>query len=90
MAIIGTAITVGTTAAQIAWPDDNSQYVYVQNGDYAGSAEIYIGGSGVTTSTGLRVLRTATTVLQIEGGDSLYCIADADGTSVRVVAVRQD
>lgn len=90
MAIVGTAITVGTTATQIAFPDANAQYVYVQNGDYAGSAEIYVGGSGVTTSAGFRVWRDNNTVFQIEAGDSLYCIASADGTSVRVVAVRQD
>lgn len=90
MPVIGTAVSVGTAATQIAWPDDNSQYVYVQNGDYDGDAEIYVGPSDVSAANGFRVWRSNNTVFQIEAGDSLYAIASADATSVRVVAVRQD
>lgn len=90
MPINGTAVSVGTAATQIAWPDANAQYVYVQNGDYDGSNEVYVGPSGVTTANGFRVWRDNNTVFQIEAGDSLYAIASGTATSVRVVAVRQD
>ena len=84
----GTA-SVGTVAVELVGPASNSQYVYVQNADYDGSAEIYVGGSTVGTASGFRVTRGVNTVFQIEGGDSLYAIADTDATPVRYLTVRQ-
>ena len=89
MATSHTSATVGTTASEIVGPSSNSQYVYVQNADYDGSAEIYVGAIGVTTSTGFRVWRDNNTVFQIEGGDSLYCVSTASNTPVRIIQVQQ-
>lgn len=89
MAVSNSVSTVGTAVVEIVGPDSNSQYVYVQNADYAGSAEIYVGDKNVTTANGFRVWRNNNVMLQIEGGDSLYAIADTDATPIRIVTVKQ-
>lgn len=88
MAVANSVNTVGTTAVEIVGPFENSQYVYVQNADYSGSAEIYVGDKDVTTSNGFRVWRNNVVMLQIDGGDSLYCVSDTVDTEVRIVTVR--
>ena len=89
MAVSNGTASVGTASVEIVGPDANAQYVYVQNGDYDGDAEIYVGDKNVTTANGFKVTRGTNTVFQIEGGDSLYCIASADATPVRTFLVRQ-
>ena len=89
MAVSNGTASVGTARVELVGPSQNSQYVYVQNADYAGDAEIYVGDKDVTTANGLKVWRDNNTVFQIEGGDSLYCIASADATPVRYFLVRQ-
>ena len=89
MAVANSISTVGTTVTEIVGPAQNAQYVYVQNGDFDGSAEIYVGDRDVTSANGFRVWRNNNVMLQIEGGDSLYAIADTDATPIRIVTVRQ-
>ena len=89
MAVSNSVTSVGTAVVELVGPASNSQFVYVQNGDYDGDSEIYVGDKDVTTANGFKVSRGTNTVFQIEGGDSLYCIASADATPVRAFLVRQ-
>lgn len=89
MAVGNGTASVGTTAVEIVGPSSNSQYVYVQNADYDGEAQIYVGALNVGTADGFRVTRGVNTVFQIEGGDSLYCVSDTASTPVRFFTVRQ-
>lgn len=89
MATSHSTAIVGTAVSEIVGPSSNSQYVYVQNGDFDGTDEIYIGGAAVGTADGFRVWRDANTVLQIEGGDSLYAISTGTATTVRIIQVEQ-
>lgn len=89
MAVLNSVNTVGTTVTEIVGPALNAQYVYVQNGDFDGTAEIYVGDKDVTSSNGFRVWRNNNVMLQIEGGDSLYAIADTDATPIRIINIRQ-
>lgn len=82
------AFAVGTAATQIAWPASTTKYVYVQNSDYDGSSEIYVGGSGVATTDGIRVWRDQNMVFEINADDSFYAICTAGTGSVRVIEVR--
>lgn len=89
MPIYNTAVSVGTAAVQVAFPSAGpNKYVYIQNADYDGATEIYVGDENVTTSTGIRVWRDQQMVFEINGDDSMYAIASADGSSVRVIEVR--
>lgn len=89
MATSHSTATVGTATVEIVGPSSNSQYVYVQNGDYDGSDEIYVGGAAVGTADGFRVWRDNNTVFQIEGGDSLYAVSTGTATTVRIIQVQQ-
>jgi hypothetical protein len=82
IAVTHAAVTVGTSA--VALPTTAAagrRKIYIQN---LSNKEIYIGGSGVTTSNGLRVAAGA--VFEDEVGDdvALYGIAAAAGNNVRV------
>lgn len=89
MPVLNFAFSVGTAATQIAFPSAGSnKYVYIQNADYDGQTEIYVGDENVTTSTGVRVWRDQQMVFEINGDDAMYAIASADGSSVRVIEVR--
>lgn len=88
MPVTSATVSVGTAVVEISGPFVNSKYVYLQDGDFAGDTEVYVGGSDVTTSTGVKLSKTNTTVFQTNADDSLYAICSAAGGSVRVVEVR--
>ena len=89
MPIYNTAASVGTAVVQIASPSHGpNKYVYIQNADYDGTTEIYVGDENVTTSNGIRVWRDQQMVFEINGDDSMYAISSADGGSVRIIEVR--
>jgi hypothetical protein len=89
MPVLNFSFSVGTAATQICWPTGGqNKYVYVQNADYDGDTEIYVGGSAVTTSTGHRVWRDGNAVYEIDGDDEMYAICSAAGGTVRVIEIR--
>lgn len=87
MAVISRSVTVGTSAVEIAGPSIRAKLVYVQNGDYDGTAEVYVGGSDVTVNNGVRSWRDSTAVFELNSDDALFAISDTANTSVRVVEV---
>lgn len=89
MPIFNFAISVGTAATQIAFPSAGpNKYVYIQNADYDGSTEVYVGDENVTTATGVRVWRDQQMVFELNGDDSMYAIATAGTGAVRVIEIR--
>jgi hypothetical protein len=63
-------VSVGTTATAIftSGPAPSNDGVLIQNG---GSGSVYIGGSGVTTTTGLPVAAGATVTVPTTGAQPL-------------------
>lgn len=89
MPIFNFNISVGTAATQIAFPSvGRSKYVYVQNADYDGESEIYVGGSAVTTANGVRVWRDQNSVYELNGDDDMWAICTAGTGVVRVIEIR--
>ena len=84
MAVSSSQVTVGTTATLLAdgsehW-SNNPLRVFVRNDD--GSASMFLGGSGVTTSNGYEI--EASTVLNDIplAGDALYaCVASGSAVA---------
>lgn len=87
MATTSNAVSVGTAAVLVSAAEINSKLVYLQDGDFAGDTEVYVGGSSVTAANGLKLSKTNSTVIQTYQGDQLYCIASAAGGSVRVLEI---
>ena len=88
MPVTSAEVSVGTAVTELSGPFISSKLVYLQDGDYDGDTVVYIGGSDVTTSTGVKLSKTNTTVFQTNADDSLYAICSAAGGSVRVVNVQ--
>jgi len=75
------AVTVGTSATLLAAANSSRQALTIMNN---GTATIYLGGSGVTTASGLPV--TAGQGFVVEGTTAaLYAISGTAGQDVRVM-----
>lgn len=85
MAITTTRTTVGTAAVQIAGASNMPQYVWVQNADWDGTTELYVGDSAVTVATGFRVWRDQNVAFELAPNDSLFCISSAAGGTASVI-----
>lgn len=72
------AVTVGTSAVVIAAADDRES-ILIQN---LGAADIYIGGSAVTTANGIKVVASGGT-LTLDSCAAIYGISGSAGNDVR-------
>ena len=88
MPVTSQTVSVGTAVVEVSGPSIRSQFVYLQDGDFDGDTAVYVGGDDVTTSTGVKLSKSNTTVFQTNADDTLYAIASADGGKVRVVEVK--
>jgi hypothetical protein len=76
---------------QIVSPDIMSQHVCIHNHEHSLNKEIYIGNSGVTTSTGIHAVATQTSMITIGPGDDLWAISGETGTvALHVLVIKQD
>ena len=87
MPVNNDSVSVGTAITEIAGPSINSKIVYVQDGDFDGSSAVYVGGSAVATTDGVKLSKTNTTVFQLNADDTLYAIGDGATAAVRVTQV---
>jgi hypothetical protein len=88
MPVFSSSVSVGTAVVEVSGPSIRSQFVYLQDGDFEGDTVVYVGGSDVSASTGVKLSKANTTVFQTNADDSLYAICSAEGGSVRVVNVQ--
>lgn len=82
MGMIAINYSVGTVATLIVPADSNPQNIHVHNNS---EHPIYVGGSNVTTTTGLNILKQQTEEFYAVPGDALYCISDGNARDVRVL-----
>ena len=87
MPVSNDSVSVGTAITEISGPSIASKIVYVQDGDFDGDTAVYVGGSAVTTSDGVKLSKTNTTVFQMNADDALYAVGSGATSSVRVVSV---
>ena len=76
--------TTSSVATTITFPSP----VYLQDGDFDGDTAVYVGGTAVTTSNGVKLSKTNTTVFQLNADDVLYAIGSGATSSVRVTEVK--
>lgn len=91
MALRTAQITVSTTAVELrpsgapTSPDFGSRASLAITAD--ASEDLYVGGSGVTTSTGFKVPQGTSFFIILNPGERIYGIAGGSGT---VQVIRQD
>lgn len=71
--------TVGTAAVQIDGSSVNPIHLTIHNND--NTKVLYLGGSNVTTSNGLSLLKEETLQLTLYPGETLFAVT-SDGTHV--------
>ena len=87
MPVNNESVSVGTAVTEVSGPSIRSKLVYLQDGDYDGDTAVYVGGSAVTTSNGVKLSKTNTTVFQTNADDALYAIGDGATAAVSVTEV---
>ena len=87
MPVESRTVSVGTALTEVAGPSINAKYVYLQDGDYGTSSEVYVGGSTVETTTGVKLSKANVSVFQVNADDTLYAIGDSESSSVRVTEI---
>lgn len=66
--------------------EGNGRDVTIQNNN--GSAAIYIGGSGVTTTDfGFKLLPGAAIAFELDGRDSIWAVTDTNAATVNIMSV---
>ena len=88
MPVSNSSVSVGTAITAVSGPYISSKIVYLQDGDFDGDTAVYVGGSAVTTSNGVKLSKTNTTVFQTNADDTLYAVGDGATASVRVTEVK--
>jgi hypothetical protein len=80
--VAAAAVTVGTSAVALAAASSGRHSVTVQN---LGGADIYVGPSGVTTSSGLKIEANGGAVTLDKQTAAIYGISGSAGNDVRVL-----
>ena len=86
MTISSNQITVGTSRVQINGCSTNPSRLHIHNND--NTNDLFLGGSNVTTSNGLRLLKLDSIELSLNAGESVFAISA--GGSHAVSWLRQD
>lgn len=79
--------TVGTAATLIdgvAW--QNPVLLHIHNNDNTDA--VYIGGSNVTTSTGLKLTKEDSIEITLHQANTVYCVSSKNGHTVSWIAQR--
>lgn len=75
------AITVGTTATLLIAGDNQPRVVYL----HSGTGSIYIGGSDVTSATGIHLPNGTTMQINLPFNEPLYGITSASTQTMRTL-----
>lgn len=81
---VGTSATLLSTSVQVSVGDVKTVVVQVPSG---AANSIYVGGSGVTTSTGMEIVAGSSLSIDLGPGDDLYAVAAAN-TTVQLLLTR--
>jgi len=84
MSIITKIVTLGTTATLLETGVPEGKVTLLRDA----SADVFIGGSDVTTANGFRLATTDVLSVTCYQGDALYAIASSGTPTVRVLATR--
>ena len=89
MPIIHRQVTIGTAVTEIVGHDNQPHEVHVHNNNNDNAHNVYLGGSAVTISTGLRVGANETLSMNLGPEDRLYAVSNHTATVVGVLDIRK-
>jgi hypothetical protein len=83
MALSSGVVSVGTAATQINGSSANPMKLHLANND--NSDALYVGDSGVTTTTGLVLAKLERIVFELNPGERIFAVSNKSGHSVSYV-----
>ena len=89
MTIIHRQVTVGTAVVEIVGHDNMPHEVHIHNGNNDNAHILFVGGSAVTTSTGLHVDAKQTLTVNLGPEDRLYAVSNHTATVASVLDIRK-
>lgn len=89
MPIIFRQATIGTAIVEVVGSDNVPHEVHISNHNNDNAHLLYLGGSAVTTSTGLRLGPEATLTINLGPEDRLYAVSNHTATVVGVLDIRK-
>jgi hypothetical protein len=90
VSIVNKHVTLGTAAQQIVEPSVMPQRVSLHNASKSSNNFIYIGGTAVTSSTGIHIDPAETLQLELLPLESIYAVSAPAGIVVHVLVQRFD
>ena len=83
-------VTVGTAVVEIVDHDNQPHEVHVHNNNTDNAHILFLGGSAVSTATGLHVDAKDTLTLNLGPGDRLFAVSNHTATVASVLDIRQN
>ena len=75
------AVTVGTTATLLIAADNKDRVCYL----HSGTGSVYVGGSDVTTSTGIHLPNGTTMQFNVPFNETIYGVVSTGTQTMRVL-----
>jgi hypothetical protein len=87
MTLFSGTTTVGTSATLIdGVAYNNPVLLHIHNNDNTDA--VYIGGSNVTTTTGLKLTKEDSIEITLHQANTIYCVSDKNGHVISWIAQR--
>ncbi len=83
--MISNVYTVTTTPVKIYQTGNATNRIYLRSTD----ADMYLGGAGVTTTTGVRLTKDTVTEIYVDELETLYAVVDTGSHTINVLAPNQ-
>lgn len=75
------AVTVNSTPTLVVAADNKNRVVYL----HSGTGSVYIGGSDVTSSTGIHLPNGTTIEISLPDGEVIYAVTSAASQTMRIL-----
>lgn len=89
MPIVHGQVSIGTAVTEIVGADNMIHEVHVHNNNSDNAHILYLGGSAVTTSTGLRLGPQETLTMNLGPDDRLFVVSNHTATVVSFLDIRK-
>lgn len=88
MSVNSGKVTVGTAATEIPFTHHQPWTIEIKNDDNTDA--VFLGGSAVTTTTGMRLAKEERVELRVSPLDSIWAVSSKSGHSVSYLAVTKN
>ena len=83
-------VTLGTAISEIVGADNMPHEVHVHNNNTDNAHLVFVGGSAVSTTNGLRIGSNETLTLNLRPNDRLFATSNHTATVVSVLDIRKN